>query len=354
MRLEFQQADSDLKAAENEWSEKLHATEKEIYVIEDETQNFSRRLNIQIAEITSDILELKNEIRIWETFRDGQMVKNANTIRHLDDALQMQKLDEKHHLHLTEEVIVLSEEFAKESGKSALSDLCDRHVKFVSETLPPEELQIVEDRNILMAEISALNQIHEQLLRQTDDLQKKILHQTAEAQVLLGSVYADSTKLVKEKFGTQWKAEWTKTALLPLSMCSEMCQDFDSLGTVQARTGGLVLVGINVFRQKAIDSSGPALRLKLLAEPMQNDATQRLPKVNMPEYDSTTTVGTKETDVIGTVGSVMNAEKEIREDDYLGNYERPVLTDGSEIVELASSKLQIGLPADSTYLRRIS
>ena len=250
---------TDLEAAlisfEDDWNKRVHNDESQIRKTTHDITYDAKSLEEQIADEEKQIADLQKNIAVWEKFKIGLMVRNQTKIDQLLRDIEAQKANREAHIRLTEEAVNLAEEAAKTAEEKALDNLCNRHIKEVKRSLPPEEIQEIENNDFIITELNGLNKIRDDLIQQTDHLQRKIVHQTAAAQVLLESISADNAKIARKKLlidRADLKEKLDSVSDLNGSMSSiEVISNFQELDEVRAFTGGLTVIGINITEVNA-------------------------------------------------------------------------------------------------------
>ncbi|XP_055341449.1 uncharacterized protein LOC129590315 [Paramacrobiotus metropolitanus] len=318
------QDDADLVALENEWSHHILAVEKETEILQRETEATVARLRNQIADANAETEKIKKEVAVWEAFRDGAMLQNLAHIESLTKSIEGQKTDSERYLALTDELIILSEKVSVDMEKEALNELCVRHVNMVRERIPPEELQGIEDNDILTAELATLDKIYQDLLQETDYLQKKILHQTAGAQALANSVYEHSARILQNT--TLSLGDKTGNgSCLPKTLDTATIS-IREMECVKAKSGGLCVVGTGIFKTKEIVPLSNINERKPLALAVSSGFLE-VPSIDARANSADNLLHMPETDIIKTVEAVTSVEREVRHDDPLQNYAKPVFLD---------------------------
>ncbi|GAV06698.1 hypothetical protein RvY_16643 [Ramazzottius varieornatus] len=178
------------------------------------------------------------------------MVRNQAKIDQLLRDIETQRINREAHIRLTEEAVNLAEEAAKKAEEKAMDALCNRHIKEVKRSLPPEEIQEIENNDFIITELNGLRKVRDDFVQQTDHLQRKVVHQTAAAQILLESINVDNARIARKQLLVQRKELREKidtVANISDRMSSnEVYANFQKLDEVQAFTGGLTVIGVNV------------------------------------------------------------------------------------------------------------
>ena len=192
-----------MKVLENEWSAKICEAEAAIKMTEEDTVWTVEDLEAKILDEEAAIAVFQKEITTWVRFREGLMLRRQAKIEKLNNAITFQNQNRADHIRLTEEAVHLAEEHAKTVEEKVMDDLIQHHITEVCESLPPQEIQEIENNDILSTELVALTSVFKDLTSQTDNLQRKIIHQAASAQKLLESVNEDNAKMIKNQLFDQ-------------------------------------------------------------------------------------------------------------------------------------------------------
>ena len=192
-----------MKVLEDEWSAKICKAEAAMKMTEKDTVWTVKDLKAKILDEEAAIALLQKEITTWVRFREGLMLRRKAKIEILNNAITVQNQNRADHIRLTEEAVHLVEEHAKKAEEKVMDDLLQRHITEVCESLPPQEIQEIENNDILSTELVALTSVFKDLTSQTDNLQRKIIHQAASAQMLLESVNEDNARITKNQLFNQ-------------------------------------------------------------------------------------------------------------------------------------------------------
>ncbi|OQV13493.1 hypothetical protein BV898_12241 [Hypsibius exemplaris] len=320
-KTEFIVEETLLKALEDEWSAKICEAEALLAKTRVDMTDTVASMDDKIAKEEQAISLLQKEIAVWIRFREGLMIRRKAKIEQLTKAIVAQKQNRVDHIRLTEEAVHLAEESAKRAEEKALNDLCQRHIAEVSESLPPEEIQEIENNDILSAELVALTSIFNDLKVQTDTLQRKILHQAASAQTMLESINEDNAKVMRTKlFNGQDTGKPIVQELEDLQVTrsdrltpESMYKKYNDLPEVKALTGGLTVIGRAILTKKVSPvRPGTGLGLQIQPRPpamttndLQPGFLLKVPAVNKSATAKSNSVLSQSSEFVARLNDVM-------------------------------------------------